>query len=246
MSDTGVRFERDGAVAIVTIDRPEKRNALDRTLGNELAAALTEAEQSDAACVILTASGGKAFTGGLDLKDPPDPSTFIPGAGVQMETPLIAAVGGWCVGAGISLVMASDLAVCGDNATFFYPEGRIGYTGGIVASLVTRIAQKEAMRLMLLGEKLPADWALRVGLVNEVVPAGTELEKALEWAHTVAGQAPLVIRTLKRHTAAALPAGPAEIAARTRAELNRFADSRDAQEGKQAFFEKRDPSFDGT
>lgn len=246
MTDDSVLYERDGPIAIITINRAAKHNALDRETGEALARAFQEAERSDAACAVLTGAGDAAFTGGLDLNDPPDPALFIPGAGVVMETPLISAVGGWCVGAGISLVMASDLAVCAENASFLYPEGRIGFTGGIVASLVTRIAQKEAMRLMLLGETLPAEWALRVGLVNEVVPVGAQKQRALEWAHKIAGQAPLVIQTLKRHTAQALPSGPAEQAARVRSELRRIAESADAAEGKQAFFEKRPPTFTGS
>jgi len=245
MTSTAVRIERRGAVAMITIDCPGKRNALDRAAGDALARAFVAYEAGDATCAVLTGAGDEAFTGGLDVNDPPDPSRFVPGAGVTLEKPLIAAVAGWCVGVGVPLVMMSDLAIAADNARFLYPEGRIGFTGGVAASLVARIPHKEAMRLMLLGEPMSADWAKDVGLVNEVVPAGRQVERAMEWAEIVAAQAPLVVRTLKRFANRILPSGPSEVAARIRGELEAVANSRDAEEGTRAFREKRPPKFTG-
>lgn len=245
MSESGIGYERKGAIAVITIDRPEKRNALDRDMGEALREALAEAERSDAACVVLAGAGDEAFTGGIDLVNPADPARFVPGSGVPMETPVIAAVAGWCVGVGIPLVMNSDLAVASDNTRFCYPEAQVGFSGGMAAPLVARIAHKEAMRLMLLGEVMDASWAREVGLVNEIVPAGQQIERAMEWADKITGHAPLVVRMLKRHASRVIPAGPAEVAARIRGELDVIAQSKDAAEGLRAFREKRPPKFSG-
>lgn len=245
MSDDPVLYEQDGRVATITINRPDKRNVLDRAAGEALTQALARFQEGDARVGILTGAGGKAFTAGIDLNDPPEPWRFLPGAGLDIDKPLIAAVSGWCAGGGIPLVMMCDLAVATEGARFLYPEAKVGFTGGLVASLAARIPHKAAMEMLFLGEPLGAERAREACLVNAVVAEGEHLDKAREWAATLEGYAPLVLRTLKRMIAQTLPAGPVEQAARTWSELDAVAGSRDAEEGRRAFYEKRPPDFEG-
>ena len=110
---------------------------------------------------------------------------FSPGAGVEVEKPIIAAVDGWCIGGGVVLVQYCDLCVASDRAVFRYPEAKVGYSGGMIASIVARMPHKVAMELILLGEDMSAGRAYDVGFVNRVVPAAELMDAAMGYAETL-------------------------------------------------------------
>lgn len=244
MSD-GIRYERHGHVACITLDRPARRNALDRAAAAELARVWRAFEAGEERVAVVTGAGTEAFCSGIDVADPPEPWTCLPGAGVDVSKPVIAAVSGWAAGFGVALTMAADIAVAARGARFLYPEAKLGYTGGLVASLAVRIAHKHAMEIMLLGEPFDADKALAIGLVNRVTDEGRHLDEAMAIADRIAGHAPLVVRTLKRLALATLPRSPAETSAALRGTLAAIERSSDRQEGEKAFREKRPARFTG-
>jgi enoyl-CoA hydratase/carnithine racemase len=150
------------------------------------------------------------------------------------------------VGGALVLVMMCDLLVAAENAKFSYPEAAVGFTGGMIAGLAARIPHKVAMELILLCKTLDAQRAYNVGLANEIVPTGQQVERALAMAREIATFSPLVLRTLKRFVnEGVLPQGPSERMARANRDLAIVRDSADAQESLRAFKEKRRPSFQG-
>lgn len=249
MSGPIVTYESKDRVATITINRPEKMNALSNALVGELRDAFQRLQDSDDRAAVLTAAGEKAFSVGADLKDPPrDPNLWecMPGVGVMLDKPVIAAVHGYCVGGAYCLVEFSDLAVADETADFFYPEAQIGFCGGLIAGLAARIAHKHAMEFMLTGVHYNAQRAYETGLVNKVTPKGQHLEEAYKYARILADSAPLVVRTLKRFTRDVVIArGPTEQSALAQRELLSISRSEDQQEGGRAFREKRTPNFQG-
>lgn len=240
-----VTYRSTDGVAIITINRPEKRNALNEEVGEGLRAAWVRFNQSDDRVAILTGAGDKGFSAGADLDAPPEIWRFTPGIGVEVEKPIIAAVDGWCVGGAMVLVLFCDLCVATENARFVYPEAKVGLSGGLISAIVARIPQKVAMELILLGEPMSAQRAYEVGFVNKVVPPDQHIEGAMDYAEKLKANAPLVLAMLKRFTGRVLPKGPTELAGIARREAEVLSKSRDFQEGVASFREKRPPSFTG-
>ncbi|MGB6102405.1 MAG: enoyl-CoA hydratase-related protein [Pusillimonas sp.] len=247
MNDAVIYESKDG-IAVISINRPDRLNAI----GSEVEAGLRQAwerlRDSDEDRVgILTGVGGKAFSAGKDMKstEPPDYRSFTPGVGVLIEKPLIAAVSGWCVGGANVLMLMCDLCVATEDAKFTYPEAKMGFAGGMIASSVARIPHKIAMELMLLGEVIDARRAYEVGMVNRLVPAGQHLQEAMKLARRLADNAPLVMTMLQRLAAATMPQSPVEAAGHAWRENERVFQSKDFQEGLSAFAEKRGPKFTG-
>lgn len=249
MSDNLVTYESQNAIATITINRPDKMNALSNAVVAELRDAMIRYRDSDDRCAILTSAGDRAFSVGADIKDPPrDPDLWecVPGVGVDIDKPIIAAVAGYCVGGAYVLVQACDLAVAADNADFFYPEAQLGFCGGLIASCAARLPHKIAMEFMLTGKHFDAQRAYEVGMVNKVVPPGELIAAAMEYAEILAVSAPLVVGTLKRFVRNTVtPKGPSEQAGIARRDLLEIRRSEDQQEGGRAFREKRKPVFTG-
>lgn len=244
MSDVGV--EHVGKVSVVTINRPAKRNAISQQVALQLQAAFRDFDASDQRVAVLTGAGNDAFSGGADINQLPELWRCVPGVGITTEKPIIAATAGWVVGGGLVLAMMSDLLVAADNSRFSYPEARLGVTGGMIAGLAARIPHKIAMEVMLLGRVLDARRAREVGLVNEVVAVGRQVEAAVGLAQELAQSAPLVLKTLKRFVNShVLPSGPSEFQAQITRQLSDVNSSADTQEGIRAFQEKRQPVFTG-
>jgi enoyl-CoA hydratase/carnithine racemase len=237
----------EGPIRILALNNPAKGNAISRPMAEQVQAVMQEFERRDDLRVaIITATGTRAFTFGADVGDPPDLWRAIPTVGYRPLKPVICAVEGWCVGGGIVLAMMCDLVVCGAGAKFYYPEAKLGLTGGMIAGLVSRIPHKIAMEIMLLCRTLDAARAERVGLVNEVVAEGEALARAREWAGELAGMAPLVLHEIKRMvTEEILPRGPSEQMAIHMQRMAAIRNSADFREGVAAFREKRAPRFQG-
>jgi enoyl-CoA hydratase/carnithine racemase len=244
MSVVGV--EERGPVTIVSINRPEKLNAINKAVAIELQQAFAEFDRSAQRVAILTGAGGRAFSAGADVTDLPELWRCVPTAGIATRKPIIAAVSGWCIGGGLVMAMMCDLLVATESARFSYPEGKVGITGGMIAGLAARIPHKIAMEIMLVGEPIDARRAYEVGLANRIVSNGAAVNEAVTLALKICELAPLPIATMKRfvneHT---LPKGPAELAARFGAELAAVRNSTDAAEGVRAFKERRKPRYEG-
>jgi enoyl-CoA hydratase len=247
-----VLVEQRDAVTVVTISRPEVRNALDAETMAGIGEALMAAEQDgDVRAVVLTGAGDRAFCAGMDLRafaaGGPTVDESRPGLEVFTERvfpkPIIAAVNGAAVAGGFELMLACDLAVAADHARFGLPEvkrGLVAAGGG--TNLPRRIPLALAMELALTGETVDAARARQLGLVNRVVPGAEVLTEALALAATIARNGPMALRVTKELLVGqARGASRAEIAA---AAAPVFA-SADAKEGAVAFAEKREPRWTG-
>lgn len=241
-----VVYRSEDRIARITINRPEKRNALNVAVVDGLEAAWRRFNASEDRVAVLTAEGEKAFTVGADLNEiPHDLWRCIPGIGVAVDKPIVAAVTGWVVGGGFVLVQMSDMLVATEETTFLYPEAKVGFSGGLIASLAARIPHKIAMEVLLVGEALSARRAYEAGLVNKVVPAGQHVEAAMEYARKLAVNAPLVLQLLKRFANEVIAKGPSERAGIARREVEQVTRSADLTEGLASFKEKRPPRFTG-
>jgi len=263
VSTAGISYDLDGAgVARVTIDRPAVLNAVDRAAHDELCR-IWDAIEADPSVrvVVLTGAGDRAFCTGADVSTGGvaktgweywadlDPNGF---GGLSLreslDVPVIARVNGWALGGGMEMVLGCDLVIAADTARFGLTEPRIGrmpLDGGMV-TLPRRIPYTQAMGLLLTGRKVPAAEMLRLGLVNEVAPAG-ELDAVVQrWVDDVLACAPLSIKAIKqtvRRTAhlSAREANTVRLPA-----LVAALQSKDQDEGVRAFQEKRAPVWSGS
>jgi enoyl-CoA hydratase/carnithine racemase len=188
-----VRYERRGAAAVLTIDRPQRRNAVDGATARLLRRGFDDFEaDEDARVLVLTGAGGEAFCAGADLKaldldveDPAGPEGFTR---LTPSKPAIAAVEGWCLAGGLELALWCDLRIATAGSTFGFFERRWGVplVDGGTQRLPRIIGMGRAMELILTGRPVEAEEAERIGLVNEVVPAGRHVERALELAERIA------------------------------------------------------------
>src|SRR5919112_5757799 len=257
-----LKYEPDGHVVVLTYDRPEQRNAISRQMNEELHHAWRRFRDDDEAFVLVITGAGDAFCAGWDLADAaewprPDWDEFrvdlVNSAGVCGYTrktdifkPVIAAVNGWAVAAGLETALLADIRIVAANAVFGALERRWNIVGGdgMTVRLPLVVGYGRAMELLITGRPVGADEALRIGLANEVVPEGKALERAQELAHQIAALPQGAIRTDKesvlRHVGRTL-----EEQLRMEAELtmSMFL-RRDSQAiGASAFKERRPPEW---
>ena len=241
-----VKHASDNGISTITLNRPDKMNALNEELIVTLQQRLKQFQESDDRVAILHAAGDKAFSVGADIKDPPKEMwQGVPSIGAKLTKPIIAAVHGWCIGGAYVIVQMCDMVIASENTIFKYPEAQLGFSGGLIASAVARIPHKIAMEFMLLGEDFSAQRAKETGMINRIVNKGKELEEARKWANILAKSAPLVVQTLKEFSLETIKQSPAEAGAIARHELLAVSTSKDGAEGRKAFGEKRDPIFKG-
>jgi enoyl-CoA hydratase/carnithine racemase len=248
-----VRYERNGPVAWVTIDRPEARNALNETVRTGLFDSVARFNADDAAVLVLTGAGDVAFCAGGDLKEmaelglevpPPD---FLPifGRNVTVEKPTIAAVNGVAFAGGFLLAQMCDLCVAAEHARFGITEAKVGRGAPWAMPLPWLVPPRVALELLLTGEPIDAARAFDIGLVNRVVP-GNELHATVqELAETIAANAPLSVRAAKAMVYRASVGGSPEEVAVADAIWEPVYRSEDAQEGPRAFREHRPPQWKG-
>jgi enoyl-CoA hydratase len=246
--------ETDG-VRIVTINRPERRNALDPDTMAEIGETFTEAETNDTVRVlVLTGAGDQAFCAGMDLKafaaQGPSGHTNRVGTEVFVERvypkPIIAAVNGAAVGGGFGIAMGCDLIVAAEHARFGMPEVQRGLVGaGAGSRLAMRLPPALALEMIMTGDPIDAARAFDLGLVNRVVPLADLMATALELARRIAANGPLAVRVSKEivYDVTGLISGVDIAALRTKAAPVMASD--DAKEGARAFAEKRPPNFTG-
>lgn len=249
-----VRTERIGSTLLITLDRPEARNAVNAATATALAAVLDELEADPALRVgVLTGEGG-TFSAGMDLKaalrgESPD----VEGRGFggltesRPDKPLIAAVEGFAMGGGFELALACDLIVAAEDARFGLPEVKRGLiaAGGGVIRLPERIPHHLAMEFLLTGEPVDGRRAGELGLANRVTGKGQAVAEALRLAERVASNAPLALAAVKRVVRAAEGASVEEAFAFQRGEMNTLMASDDVREGMTAFAERRPARWTG-
>jgi enoyl-CoA hydratase len=202
-----LRYERDGHVTVLTYDRPEQRNAVSRRMNSELHHAWRRFRDADDEFVLVITGEGEAFCAGWDLEDAaqlgegprPDWDQFrtslfnSPGEcgytrRVDVFKPVLAAVNGWAVAAGLENALLADIRIAAENAVFGALERRWNIVGGdgMNVRLTLAVGYGRAMEMIITGRPVEAEEALRIGLVNEVVPQGKSLERAVELAHQIA------------------------------------------------------------
>jgi len=253
-----ILVERRDRVAIVTINRPEKRNALNIQTRAEGAAVLDELRADDSVrVVILTGAGDKAFIAGADIAEFAE-RTAIQQREVMLDRslfnaidgfpkPIIAMVNGYCLGGGCEVALACDLRIASDKASFGQPEVNLGIIpgGGGTQRLTRLVGEGKAMELILSGEIINAENALTIGLVNHVVPADQLEAKTMEIANRIAEKSPVALRLAKE---AVKLASRSNLDEGLRREVDLFAlvfSSEDKDEGVKAFLEKRKAEFKG-
>lgn len=194
--------DTEGSIRLLTLNRPEKLNAINDALSHALKSAIKEATSDDNVSVILLTGAGRAFSAGADLKEAASNgrrpqrealnsainSTSVYNALIACDKPVIAAVNGYALGAGSAIAVSCDLVLASDDAVFGYPELKHGLAATAVSpTLVAQIGRKHATELLLLAENLPAARAAEIGLINRVVPKDELMTTAKLWANIMSG-----------------------------------------------------------
>ena len=256
--DSTVLYDQEGHVVTITYNRPERMNAINGQLRSELNAAWTRFLEDEDAWVAILTGAGRAFCAGADIFDGAGSAGTFPGtfwekptvnsfeSGLELYKPTIAAVNGVCLGYAITAISFCDFVLASDQATFGFPEVRIGVPTIVGAiRMPERLAWADAMELLLVGERVDAERAKEMGLVWRVVPHDELMAQARDLAERLCRSAPLAVRATK------------EVAARSRnlgwTEAVRFGETmrivaqhtEDAAEGRAAAREKREPTWKG-
>ncbi len=260
MSDRRITVERDGAVLLIGFHREEKRNAADLQLLRELSLAYGELERDPELRVGLVFAHGDHFTGGLDLGDvgprlADGRIDMVPEGGINpwavegsaVRKPVVLAVQGMCLTLGIELILASDITVAADSSVFAQIEVSRGILpfGGATIRFPRAVGWGNAMRWMLTGDSFDAAEALRIGLVQEIVPHGEQFERGRELAQRIADQAPLAVQATLANARTAIRDGDAAAEAALPSSLAALATTQDARIGMEAFLSRQPAEFVG-
>jgi len=255
-----ITVDRDGHVLLIGLNRPDKRNAADFAMLQELCLAYGELDRDEHLRAAVVFAHGDHFTAGLDLADvgpriTDDGLDIVPPGGINpwqvdgtnVRKPVVIAVQGTCYTLGIELALASDVVVAADSTVFGQIEVQRAILpfGGATIRLPRAIGWGNAMRWMLTGDTFDAAEAHRLGLVQEVVPHGDQLPRAHELAHRIAAQAPLAVQATLASARQAARHGEEMAEKGLQRELVRLAATEDAAEGMRAFLSRTEPRFQG-
>jgi len=253
------RVEREGHRLVVTLDRPDVRNALHRAASDELDEVWSMYETDpELRVAILTGAGDRSFSAGYDMREPAvPPGEFLArrhprGLGgltlrAPMKKPLVAAVNGIALGGGLELALACDIIIAAGHAEFGFPEPRVGRLAleGGMHRLVRHVPLKIAMGMLLTGNRISAQEAYRIGLVNEVVPLAELLTAARRWTDAILECAPLSVQATKEAVMAGLDLALPAAMALVPTTMAQALVSEDQAEGVSAFLERRAPRWSG-
>lgn len=249
-----IRVEREGFVGIITLNRPEKLNAVTPEMADALVAAVTGFNTDDTVrCVILTGAGEKAFCAGSDIRTLDDYATpwdfrnrpdYCDAIRALLK-PSIAAINGYAFGGGLETAMTCDIRLAASNASFAAPEIKLGWIGGggMAVNLAHAIGPSNAALMIMTGDPVDAATAERWGLVSKVVPQADLMPEARKLAHTIAARAPIAAETAKLNLRAAWEMSIADAITYERDLQTICFATDDAREGRAAFKEKRPAVF---
>jgi enoyl-CoA hydratase len=260
MPEPRVTVDRDGHLLLIGLNRTDKRNAADLQLLQELSLAYGELQRDpELRCGVVYAHGDH-FTGGLDLADVGPRITgtgldIVPEGGINpwqvsgesLTKPVVIAVQGICLTLGIELILASDIAIAAESSSFAQIEVARGILpfGGATIRFPRAVGWGNAMRWILTGDTFDAAEALRIGLVQEVVPTGTQYARALELAKRIAARAPLAVQAALANAKLAVRDGDAAAEEQLQPELLRLVQTEDSTIGMQAFLSRTEAHFVG-
>lgn len=253
-----IKYRQDGAVAIITIHRPDAMNSFNTQLRADLLSAFESAASDDSIRIVIFTGEGRSFSAGADLKDIDSAEKSVDQmlqteyrpvleCMAEMRQPVIAAVGGSAAGIGMSFALASDLLVMADNAFLLSPFTSISLVpdGGLNWLLVQQLGYRRAFQLCIESERISAERCVELGLANKSVPADSLMDETLKWAHALSERAPLSLAATKkamRHAASNSWASTFDVEAPLQKVLR---NTDDFEEGVRSFFEKRKPHFKG-
>ncbi len=251
-----ILVERDERVLIVTLNRPEKLNALNWDLIGEVANALEAADANpEIGCSIITGAGNRAFAAGADIGEMSNasPTTMLTGPFSgwdrirRLGKPVIAAVNGYALGGGCELAMHCDIILASDNARFGQPEINLGVIPGAGGTqrLTLALGKYKAMEMVLTGNPFSAQEMAAAGLVNHVYPAEQLMDEAKKLAKLIAAKAPIAVRLAKDAVLRSFDAPLEEGLAHEKRNFALLFATEDQKEGMRAFLEKRPPNFKG-
>jgi enoyl-CoA hydratase len=251
---TNILVEQRGRVGLVTLNRPEALNALDKATMDQLVGAVTAMDTDPSVGAVVITGSGKAFAAGADIKEMASQGYMDMYAAdwfrgwedfTRLRIPVIAAVSGFALGGGCELAMMCDFIIAGDNAKFGQPEINLGVLPGMGGSqrLTRAVGKAKAMDLILTGRFIGAEEAERSGLVSRVVPASDVVEEALKAAEVIASKSKPVAMLAKEAVNAAFETGLAQGVLFERRIFHSLFASEDQKEGMAAFTEKRQPEF---
>ena len=257
MSFNEIDYTVDGPLALLTINRPHKHNAISLATLEELHQAVRLGAQDDAVSVIaITGAGGRAFASGSDLSEVANRDfrkalePIVQGLADQLERtpkPTVAAIDGICMGGGLEVALGCDLRIATPHSRFATPEGKLGIIpgGGATARLPRIVGRGWAMEMMLMGEPIDAERALAVGLITRIVEPAELIPEAQRIAAHIAGFAPFVPRTMKAMVNSGMEASLAGALMLEKYAQGALVQTEDKAEGIAAFLQKRKPDFQG-
>lgn len=252
-----ILYELTAPLALITINRPHKHNAISLETLKELHQAVTEAASDDSVRVIaITGAGGRAFASGSDLNEVADRDLrkalepIIQGLAEQLEgtpKPTIAAIDGICMGGGLEIALGCDLRVCTPKSRFATPEGKLGIIpgGGATARLPRVVGRGWGMEMLLMGEPINAERAIQIGLVTRIVESEELLPEIHRMADHLASFAPFVPQFMKAMVHQGMEGSMAAALAMEKFAQGALVQTEDKTEGISAFLEKRKPTFKG-
>ncbi len=252
-----VEYEVQDGIARIVLNRPERLNALNEEVSERLRTAARDADRDPAVrAVVITGAGERAFSSGFDLRGdrvaPGGPELigegeeYAPWSILKIRKPVIAAIRGYALAGGLDIALACDIRIAADNASLGFPEVHWNLPDGFAVALLTRaVPLGHAMDLILRAQRIDAEHAHRIGLVNEVVPSDQLMTRVDELARQMAAQAPLAIRAMKEMAYESLHADLDKIMASQGKFMRLLGLTEDAIEGRQAFPERREPEYHG-